>query len=90
MIILNPILMHKTESGLYGRYADENLSELKRIMHDIILKEVDSSNRSYSWMLDKPKETAEASVQSSEGGRIWAKRTMIGSQKAPRVKTFAL
>lgn len=94
MIILDPIFIHRSENGLYAERAEENLSELKRLMKDIILKETDSANRGYSWgsdgvSIEKPKADNQTQTDAT-GGRLWAKKTFGPKAKKVAVKTFSL
>ncbi|KAE9293827.1 hypothetical protein PF008_g24698 [Phytophthora fragariae] len=72
--------------------ADQNLTELKAIMKDILEKERPTGYVTAIWADNKPT-TATVSTQTAPaGGRLWAKTGVYGprKKKEPRVKTFAL
>ncbi|KAE9282687.1 hypothetical protein PR003_g27341 [Phytophthora rubi] len=72
--------------------ADQNLTELKAIMKDILVKERPTGYATAIWADNKPT-TATVSTQTAPaGGRLWAKTGVYGPRKKkdPRVKTFAL
>ncbi|KAE9106521.1 hypothetical protein PF006_g21346 [Phytophthora fragariae] len=72
--------------------ADQNLTELKAIMKDILVKERPTGYTTAIWADNKPT-TATVSTQTAPaGGRLWAKTGVYGprKKKEPRVKTFAL
>ncbi|KAE8994598.1 hypothetical protein PF011_g16673 [Phytophthora fragariae] len=77
---------------LYNLQADQNLTELKAIMKDILVKERPTGYTTAIWADNKPT-TATVSTQTAPaGGRLWAKTGVYGprKKKEPRVKTFAL
>ncbi|KAE9205698.1 hypothetical protein PF002_g20241 [Phytophthora fragariae] len=91
MLVLNTNLITKT-GGLYNLQADQNLTELKTIMKDILVKERPTGYATAISADSKPT-TATVSTQTAPaGGRLWAKTGVYGprKKKEPRVKTFAL
>jgi hypothetical protein len=95
MLVLNTNLITKT-GGLYNLQADQNLTELKSIMKDILVKDRGTPYTTALWASDNktvPTVKVESSTQTpAAGGRLWARTGVYGprKKKEPRVKTFSL
>ncbi|KAJ8571721.1 hypothetical protein ON010_g5114 [Phytophthora cinnamomi] len=75
MLVLDPRNISKS-GGLYNLNADHNLTELKSIMKDLLVKEVPSRNRPTVWATDsKPYSKKTVSTQTDASGEQWEKHS---------------
>ncbi|KAJ8563805.1 hypothetical protein ON010_g7543 [Phytophthora cinnamomi] len=97
MLVLDPKNISKS-AGLYNLDADHNLTELKSIMKDLLVKEVPSRDRPSVWASDsKPYSKKTVSTQTDASGEEWEKHSdKAGSgvwaykKRKKNVRTFAL
>jgi hypothetical protein len=93
MILLNPIFVSKL-NGVYNSEAAENLTELKKAMKNIIVKETKGDSLPAFAETKIPNHDPKVEVSTQTGGSVWiskkAKYIPAGLKKKKQPSTFAL